>query len=297
MSCHLWHSSTRLGSAQLGTLCHPGRHSSAQLGSTQLSSVQLSLTRYVLAQLSLASFGLAQLGSVPMPGRASRREAAVHSAPLGRRAGPLPAARARTSATSARIPWNKGSTGQSLPPGPPLHWGLPSQGGAPRTCSSAGGAPHGRWATCHPGPEALASHAWVSPGAWSRQVRCESLPSCSLRCGANNPWVIPNHFSAPHSLFATGSRQHPATRLPSVIVGLQHANRAGMSAPGLPRRVPRGSREALPCRAGRQVHATSSERWQELPALPLPGGQSPLLSRFITQGNCCRWAHFIKHLL
>lgn len=74
--------------------------------------------------------------------------------------------------------------------------------------------------------------------------------------------TIPNRFSALHWPPGAGSTLTPIH--PALLQGRGVASRAGSSAPGSPRLVPRG--------AGCQVRATAGERWQELPAPPRPGG-------------------------
>jgi len=104
-----WLGSAQLGSARLGTSCHLGRHGSARVGSTQVGSVQ---PRVDAAWLSSAWFSAAWLGSVL--GRASQQAAA---ALLSGRAAPLPATRARTSATSIHVLLGPGGPGHGLPQG------------------------------------------------------------------------------------------------------------------------------------------------------------------------------------
>lgn len=118
--------------------------------------------------------------------------------------------------------WDRESPGHSLPQGHPPIGVSPHRAVPPGPARLPGEQP-GCWATCHPVPGALASHAQVSPGAQSGQVRCQSLPSFSLRCGANDPCVIPNYFSAKPTLCSppgAGSALPPV--LPSIIPGLRH---------------------------------------------------------------------------
>jgi len=213
-----------------------------------------------MAQLGLVQCGVAWLG-------AGQSFPAGSSSPAQRESGSPARYQGQNQCHQHPRPAGTGGPRARPPPG--------QQGAAPGTCT-----------VCHRGPGTGASCPRASPSTWTGQVRCEWISSSSLgtpRSGANNPRVIPTPSSAPRSSFTTRSGQHPAARLPSVIPRLRH---------GKP--VPHSSGEALPHGARHQVCATSVKRSLHRPS---QGGQSPLLSRFITQGNCCHRARFIKCLL